>query len=551
MCGLVFGYCFNKQNQQSFFELIEHTVECMSHRGGDDSGLYVDRDQGYVLGHTRLSLNGGMAGSQPVTCDGASLVYNGEIYSYKKTSVFDLGFSSDTQFLFQSLQSVNFSSAKNVSNFLSSLDGMWSFVCVKGDNLILSRCFFGQKPLYVITHKEFVIFTSDVEAVDQSFKDFGAYSCRKVSEFPAGSFLLANISHFSSSYFKEIKPEPFYSLESASNCRPAYGFSSLFSSVIDCYSRGVVGDIAVSLSGGLDSSLIAASLVRALGCDRVKAFHAHMGSHNNLDLKNAAYVANKLNIEFIDVEVTPKLFLKELGILKDKLTVDIFSPAVVLHSILLRKVKERNIKIIYEGQGADEYLGGYIQDQMNFNMSHLNSLISKLKFIAKSIYHHKMVEIAVFFKNYTARKNNTHFDIVSNNIFHSPLPQLLSYGDWISMLHNIENRLPFLSPNLVFQYGKFNTKELYSYSRSKYPVRDMLFSFELDRIASFKKKRGYELDWFKLYRYLFKVLILPSDYQKPSMDLIFFIKFFGAGIFFPKVGVLTYFKKSLRRDYRL
>src|SRR5438270_4068752 len=82
MCGIN-GIALSSRSPKSLdVRLLERMRDCVTHRGPDDAGLYVDGNVG--LGHRRLSIVDVAAGHQPMTNEDATLhiTYNGEIYNH-------------------------------------------------------------------------------------------------------------------------------------------------------------------------------------------------------------------------------------------------------------------------------------------------------------------------------------------------------------------------------------------------------------------------------------------------------------------------------------
>ena len=83
MCGLV-GFRSVKYYYE-FSKDLDRAVSCLTHRGPDDSGFFYDEKIGIGLAHRRLSIiDLSTAGRQPMQSDDVSIIYNGEIYNFKK-----------------------------------------------------------------------------------------------------------------------------------------------------------------------------------------------------------------------------------------------------------------------------------------------------------------------------------------------------------------------------------------------------------------------------------------------------------------------------------
>jgi len=135
MCGIAgfFGTCDSKN--------LERAVECIKHRGPDDTGIdFIDSNIG--MGHVRLSvLDTSFAGHQPMfTEDGSKcIVYNGEIYNFQELrkdleSSYTFKSNTDTEVLL-------YGYAKYGREIVSKINGMFSFVIYDQEK----REFFGAR----------------------------------------------------------------------------------------------------------------------------------------------------------------------------------------------------------------------------------------------------------------------------------------------------------------------------------------------------------------------------------------------------------------------
>ena len=78
MCGFV--GIINKDNKIVNSHLLKSMASVIHHRGPDEEGIFVDGPVGFY--HKRLSIIDLSTGRQPMTFNGCTIVYNGEIYNY-------------------------------------------------------------------------------------------------------------------------------------------------------------------------------------------------------------------------------------------------------------------------------------------------------------------------------------------------------------------------------------------------------------------------------------------------------------------------------------
>jgi asparagine synthase (glutamine-hydrolysing) len=86
MCGIAGILALKRDSKETLFRVCEQMTETLTHRGPDDSGIFVDDSGLIALGHRRLSiLDLSMEGHQPMfsACGRYAMVYNGEVYNYR------------------------------------------------------------------------------------------------------------------------------------------------------------------------------------------------------------------------------------------------------------------------------------------------------------------------------------------------------------------------------------------------------------------------------------------------------------------------------------
>ncbi len=217
-------------------------MELLGHRGPADS--MICRDEHACLGHARLSIIDLSGGRQPMTDDRGArrVVFNGEIYNYRELGR-DLGEAqfrtdSDTEVLLHLA-----AGERAPADWVSRLDGMFAFAVVEGDVITPARDPLGTKPLYVGRHDGALVFGWEIKAM--------LVACDEVSEFPAGHV-----------YTSETGLRPYFDLEPPAETvteadRAERGVSARLAEAVR---KRLLADVPVGvfLSGGLDSSLIAA-----------------------------------------------------------------------------------------------------------------------------------------------------------------------------------------------------------------------------------------------------------------------------------------------------
>jgi asparagine synthase (glutamine-hydrolysing) len=361
-------------------EDTEATVRAMlgvlRHRGPDDLGVLVDTAAGF--GHTRLAIIDPAGGAQPMRLrDGhLTLVFNGEIYNYieLRAELIQRGRTfrtrSDTEVVLQAF-------AEWGDRAIERFNGQWAIALwdAARRRLVLCRDRVGIHPLYYAESADRVMFASEVKALfagdpslragldpiglDQTLTFWSAISPRTVfrgiSELPPGRIRVYEQGRVDElTYFEhDFTPTFAGSIADAEHAvRAALERATAL--------RMLRADVPVGcyLSGGLDSSLIAALGLRAKG-ERFHTFSLRFADAEYDETEFQHLVVRSLATEHHEVVVGRDDIARAF-------------PAVVRHAerpllrtapapmfLLSRTVAEAGIKVVLTGEGADEMFAGY------------------------------------------------------------------------------------------------------------------------------------------------------------------------------------------------
>lgn len=389
----------NKTNDNIFFDKF-NTIK---HRGPDRS-IYIT-DNNYIVGFHRLSIiDKSIKGDQPFKFSyyyknetantilrTVYLIVNGEIYNWKKlkenkdildfcTKInYTFVSNSDCEVIlpmFLKYVSDNFYSQNNFQNGLTDLlvqlDGEFAFAIYDihqnmetNDmyyNLWLSRDRFGIRPLFVSKLNDNTIsFGSELKSLTSICSNVNKITQLEPRNwyYYGGNTGLSTFTEYSQTYYTVgqlsfIKDMPFDSI--LNNCR-----TLLVESVISRLNSD--REIGCLLSGGLDSSLIAAITSQELKKygKTLKTFSIGIG--NSPDVKYAQIVAKHIGSEHINFDVPQEEWI---GAIKDVIrlgeTFDITTVRATTGQYLIcKKISETtNIKVLLVGDGSDEATGGYL-----------------------------------------------------------------------------------------------------------------------------------------------------------------------------------------------
>ncbi len=350
MCGIV------ADHGSPDADAAERMLARLVHRGPDDEGSV--RVNGSWLGHRRLSIVDVDGGHQPLTAETSTgklhLVGNGEVYNHEEIratlSDQSLTTRSDNEVALHLI-------AERGPDALSELLGMFAFVAAGEDGtFIAARDPVGIKPLYWAEHEGHMRFASELQAFD---RDWQAH----VEVFPPGHYWTpeTGLKRFRAAVPREGVSE--YDGPSEPGASIPDGILEVVrDSLIKTVERQMMGDVPVGvfLSGGLDSSLvaaIAAPWARRNG-QTLKTFA--VGLEGSSDLVAARVVAEHLGTEHHEAVYTAEDAMEVLP--QVVRTIESFDPSLVRSAVpnyILAELAAQHVKVVLTGEGADEIFAGY------------------------------------------------------------------------------------------------------------------------------------------------------------------------------------------------
>jgi asparagine synthase (glutamine-hydrolysing) len=346
MCGIlaVFGNI-----DAATAAAADESSDRMSHRGPDGRGMAILPGHG-VLCHRRLAIMDPAHGHQPIYGGhGAAVVHNGEIYNYRALAQ-ELAAAgepctsgSDSEVIVRLYEAIG-------EACVALLDGIFAFAAIHGDDWLVARDPIGIKPLYWGRDAAGNLwFASELKAlVDR---------CVTFSEFPPGHMMTRRGGlrrWYAPAWMRDETPPP---------SDPA-ALRACLDAAVD---KRLMSDVplGVLLSGGLDSSLIAALATRRLRArDPAAPVHSFaIGIDPDApDLRAARQVA-----EFLGTTHHEVLFRVEDGLaaLDDIVRhVESYDVPTIRASIpmffLSRYIRDQGVKVVLSGEGSDEIFAGYL-----------------------------------------------------------------------------------------------------------------------------------------------------------------------------------------------
>ena len=353
MCG-IWAYISKKNTFKNYYR---NHFDKISHRGPDAS-ILLDYYQTMIGFHRLAIINKKLNGMQPFMDNNLILVCNGEIYNYKEIN-YKYGinnFSNDCVCILELYKKLSFDNFIEVIN--KELIGEFAFMIFHYNEnglvkVIAGRDVFGVRPLYYSKKDDDndYLFSSELKGVPLEFEN--------VKEFPCGSILELNYDNCNETFY-DISNN-IYNLNINKNYDLIKIKETLENAVKIRLMADNVDEIGFYLSGGLDSSILCSIASKILYPKRIRTFS--IGFKGSTDLPYASKVANFINSIHKEIIIDEN---EALGIIDDVIystcTYDITTIRASCGQYLLSKyIKEfTNIKIIINGDGSDEVLGGYL-----------------------------------------------------------------------------------------------------------------------------------------------------------------------------------------------
>jgi asparagine synthase (glutamine-hydrolysing) len=377
-------------------KLVRSLLEDLEHRGPDDAGVLAlrgrqvslrrDGDDDFVadavLVHRRLSIiDLSDGGWQPMpSSDGRYyVVFNGEIYNYLelRAELGTLGYrfrsNSDTEVLLAAY-------AEWGANALSRLTGMFAFAIldVHLRKIFIARDFFGIKPLYYARWQDGLVFASEINAMlrlpgigrrvnPQRLYDYLRFGTTD----HGGETLFAEIRQLPAAHYIEVSlddsrvtdPVRYWQVDVSQRVELSFDSAALRlrDLFVESVSLHLRSDVAVgaAVSGGIDSSSIVAVMRHLAPSLTIHAFSyiaddPAVNEERWVDLTGA-----NANLIVHKVKARPEELAADLERLIALQGECFGSTSIYAQRRVFQRAGEERIKVMLDGQGADEMLGGY------------------------------------------------------------------------------------------------------------------------------------------------------------------------------------------------
>jgi asparagine synthase (glutamine-hydrolysing) len=364
---------------------VKHFLLKLANRGPEGAKVIDQGDANFQLGFTRLAINGlNNDGMQPMSLDERyHWVCNGEIYNWKDLAArFNIKVKSGSDCemigpLFERL-----GSQTDARTFFRALVGVFSLILLdsKAGIAFVGRDPYGVRPLFigyvlgqpiqeatdravVLNAKgdrcpvERIVFASEAKGLPLS-------ECAIVEAFPPGHYAAYDLKTLNRIGFEPYHTIPW--IKNPSLVEKGAAAKAIQVALTEAVKKRMMMQrpVAALLSGGLDSSLIAALVQKELMANNAPSLKTFsIGFEGSEDLRHARLVAKHIKSDHTEIVMSPADFLEAIPlVIRDIESFDITTiRASVGNWLLGREIRRRtDCKVVFNGDGSDEVFGGYL-----------------------------------------------------------------------------------------------------------------------------------------------------------------------------------------------
>jgi asparagine synthase (glutamine-hydrolysing) len=480
---------------KSIPENVKHCFNIMldsiKHRGPDGYGLFCKNN--ILLGHRRLSiLDISDRGNQPMTRDHLTITLNGEIYNFQEirkilqNEGFSFTSATDTEVVIRSYQKWGYESVHKFNGMFAM--SIWDD---KKKCLFIARERLGIYPFYYYSDNNIFIFSSEIMPlllsgfvnpdIDQSSFEHQLFAT-SFFETNLNRTLIKNVKTIPPGHYAYVNPDGELKItkywdipeqKTSSKTDEKNQIDILEDIFNDSVRLRMISDVPVSafLSGGIDSSLINYFAYKQtkeqLTSITIKYSEGGRDPYSDSEDMDLAYSKDFIN------HFDKKIIHKIITVDSSKITVEDIDKIIDIASlsdddrmlsilINYKWIRESGFKVVLNGQGADEIMGGYlglkpfyntIFDAKHPEVEIIHKMFPKNTIPGKKILNQNSINCAdKVYKNvfeYYKVFSGSPADKVHRFLSKVQLVRILQLEDFLSMRNSIECRLPFLDYRIV------------------------------------------------------------------------------------------------------
>jgi len=487
----------------------------IKHRGPDDEGALKYKN--VLLGHVRLSIiDLSKNGKQPMSNDGNLwIVFNGEIYNFLelKDELINLNYrfysNSDTEVI------LNAYKEWGVKCF-DKFNGMWAIALLdkKKDTIIISRDRYGVKPCYISQQNKKIIFSSEIKGILSSGENY-EYDLNKISissrdkeKFLTTEYKNINIiapGHYYQININDLSIEKkrwWYSFDNISSTNINYSKlkKEFKEKLVQATNIRTIADtkISTSLSGGIDSAVIFSILNSFKNTSNIELNPFIVKYKGNNTYEEALDLAKNKGRKPIIIEAKEDQTYENLSnILSTLEIINPYSKQIDLY----KAQKDHGFKVSIDGHGADESLGGYLNNIVDFATYFQNNLAGSYENII-SMYGHNILKdtikkngFAENLKKFIVSYDNFIIPAKSDNIYLSNASGLEPPKELLDDIKELQN--------YSFEFGSLYLHAAYGH------LQWLLTKWDKASMSSSVEIRSPFMDW-KFFQFC---LCIPSEYK--------------------------------------
>lgn len=418
MCGIAGFVDFSPNRKKEKMERLGlKMLDSLAYRGPDDCGIWLDAENGLILGHRRLSiLDLTLAGHQPMhsACGRYVMSFNGEVYNFQEIKK-ELGDAhvapvfrghSDAEVMLAAI------SRWGVREAVERFNGMFAIALFDRSNrrLYLIRDRIGKKPLYYGRNGSVFYFASELKAL-RANDDFRAEIDREslalylrygyvpspcsiyknVYKLEAGKIFVLDLNPTSNKHEDYLVYWSAKEMVLENRLHPFKGNDEeavfkLEELLTDAVNLRMISDVSLGafLSGGVDSSAIVA-LMQKLSSRPIKTFSIGFNEDEFNEAQYAKNVARHLQTEHTEFYVSPA---EAMGVIPKlpELFDEPFSDSSQIPTFLVSQLAHKHVTVSLSGDGGDELFAGYpryflaldIRDKIKHWPNFLRKVVAKM-----------------------------------------------------------------------------------------------------------------------------------------------------------------------------
>ncbi len=580
MCGIGGSASAKSLN----IEIVTQTLDLMCSRGPDGvQHLNISLSNTSLdLMFSRLAIiDQSEKAMQPFVYGHHVILLNGEIYNYKKLrDHLEVTYGNQN---WESIGDVEVALRYLVLNGIESIkdfDGMFAFALVdlQNENIYFGRDYFGEKPLYIQNDGSTLVFGSEPKIIAAirnkqniinqnhviNFLNFGYKSLfREDEEFFEGihriepgtieSYCLNSLLKNEIIKFRKVQAHLTKSKIFKSKDLQLQNIKRI---IVESVGRRLESDVplAICLSGGIDSGLIASIAKRDFGVS-LAAYTLVSIDPRYSEAKNASTVAKYLNLDHTLVEISPENFIGRLNEITRYHEAPISTLSYYVQNFLLEKIHTDGFKVSLMGSGADEIFTGYYdhhllylatiynQNPQLFKVSLKNWTDKILPIVRNPVYQKfdlyikdpgfrgHIYEGSEIMKSMLLKHPDKLFseelysesllkNRMMNELFHEVIPVILHEDDRNSMMYSVENRSPFLSMSILQGMLGFEDQLLINHGLTKFILREAFDGYLPREILYSHKKIGFNASILELCNFQSPEFIQFMEHDSIFWDIM-------------------------------